>query len=103
MAIPVSRDAVRHIGTRPYDWASIERVAVSSTSAQSAAISANEVTVHASTKCYILAGANPTAAASTSIPLEAGEKFSFQIPAGHKIAVIRDSADGYLHIAPVVS
>jgi hypothetical protein len=103
MATPVSRDAIRHIGTRFYDTANLQRVAVASTSAQSSAVSANEVMLHASTKCYVLAGADPTAAASTSIPLEAGEKFHLQITSGHKIAVIRDSADGYLHVVPVVS
>jgi hypothetical protein len=94
-------DGVRGVGTRAYGDA--ERVAVSSSSAQSSAIYAVEVLLHASTKCYVKTGSNPTAAATTSIPLEAGEKFHLRLTYGHKIAVIRDSADGYLHIVPVVS
>lgn len=87
-------------GTRAYG--TVERVASGAASAQSAAITAEEVLLHASARCYVLAGANPTAAAATSIPLEAGEKFHMRITSGHKIAVIRDTADGFLHIAPVV-
>lgn len=87
------------MGTRTYG--AIQRVAVAAASAQSTAITATEVLLHASTKCYVLAGASPTAAATTSIPLEAGEKFHQRITSGHKIAVIRDALDGFLHIAAV--
>lgn len=86
-------------GTRAYG--TVERVASVAASGQSAAIVAEEVLLHASHRCFVLSGANPTAAATTSIPLEAGEKFHMRITSGHKIAVIRDTADGYLHIAAV--
>lgn len=90
------RDSTRAYGT-------IERVAVSSTSAQNAtAIAASEVMLHASTKLYYLIGTNPTVTASTGIPLEAGEKFHTQITPGQKIAFIRDSADGYVHVVQVL-
>lgn len=89
------------IGTRAYGTGA--RVAVGSGSTQSSAITATEVLLHASVKCYVKAGSAPTAVANgDSIPLEAGEKFHMRITSGHKIAVIRDSADGYLHIVPVV-
>jgi len=89
------------VGTRAYG-AAVSRVSVGGTSAQSGAITApaGEVLVHASTRCFIAAGANPTATTS-DIPLEAGEKFHLRITTGHKIAVLRDSADGYLNIVPV--
>lgn len=93
--------AINRIGTRAYG--TVERVTVGAAAAQSAAITATEILLHASTKCYILAGAGtPTPTSSTGIPLEAGEKFHMRITSGHKIGVIRDAADGFLHIAPVV-
>lgn len=91
--------AVNLVGTRAYG--AIERVASGAASAQSGAITATEVLLHASKRCYVLAGANPTASATTAIPLEAGEKFHMRITSGHKIAVIRDTEDGFLHIAAV--
>lgn len=88
------------IGTRTYGTTT--RVAVGSASAQSGAITATEVMVHASTRCFIKAGANPTAVADgDSIPIEAGEKFHMRITSGHKIAVIRDTTDGFVHITAV--
>ncbi len=102
MAVTQStEDAARvaTIGTRAYG--AIERVASGAASAQSGAITATEVLLHASKRCYVLAGANPTASATTAIPLEAGEKFHMRITSGHKIAVIRDTEDGFLHIAAV--
>lgn len=88
------------IGTRTYGTTT--RLAVTSASAQSAAITATEVMVHASTRCFIKSGASPTAVANgDSIPIEAGEKFHMRITSGHLIAAIRDTADGYLHITPV--
>lgn len=91
--------AINLVGTRAYG--PVERVGVATASAQSAAIAATEILLHASTKCYVLAGASPTATAATGIPLEAGEKFHMRITSGHKVAVIRDAADGFLHIATV--
>ncbi len=89
-------------GTRSYNYAAGQRVAVATASAQSTAITANEVLLHASVKCYVCSGPNETAIATgTSIPLEAGEKFHLRIRSGEEIAVIRDASDGFLHIIPV--
>lgn len=102
MAVTQStEDAARvaTIGTRAYG--TIERVASGAASTQSSPIAATEVLLHASKRCYVLSGANPTASATTAIPLEAGEKFHMRITSGHKIAVIRDTEDGFLHIAAV--
>lgn len=95
--IPVTR----LIGTRAYNYASIERVSVAAVAADSGPITGTEVMVHASVKCYILPGSTGTATASNGIPIEAGEKFHFRITSGNKISVIRDSADGFITIVPV--
>ena len=95
--------AVNRVGTRAYG--AVQRAAVASASAVSSAISATEILLHASTKCFVLAVAGtgtPVVAADTGVPLEAGEKFHMRITSGQRIAVIRDTADGFLHIAPVV-
>ena len=89
-------------GTRAYGPP--QRVAVSSSSAQSAVISGyGEVLMHATTACYVLCGTSPTVTAATGMPLIAGEKFHMRITDGSRIAVIRDSADGFLYIMPAVS
>lgn len=88
------------IGTRSYG-APLARLAVASVAAQSAAIAAGgEVLLHASTRCFIAAGANPTAT-TDGIPLEAGEKFHMRIAANDKISALRDTTDGFLNIVPV--
>lgn len=90
------RDSTRAYGT-------VERVAVSSTSAQTTTtLNASEVMLHASTKLYFVVGSNPTASATTGIPLEAGEKFHLQITPNQKIAFIRDASDGYVHVVQVL-
>jgi hypothetical protein len=75
-------------------------VTVAGSSAQSAAITGTEVLVHASTRCFIAAGSNPTAT-TNDIPLESGEKFHLRITSGHKIAVLQDTAGGFLNVIPV--
>lgn len=87
------------IGTRAYKTA-LARVAVASASAQSAAVVGAEVLVHASTRCFIAIGADPVAT-TNDIPLEAGEKLHLRLTSGHKIAVLRDTADGFLNVIPV--
>lgn len=90
-------------GTRKYDYANGQRVVVGAASAQSTAITATEVLLHASTRCFVLSSADPTAVATgASIPLEAGEKFHLRIKSGDEIAVIQDTAGGFLHIIPVI-
>lgn len=91
--------AVASVGTRAYGTA-LTRVAVAAASAQSAAIAATEVLLHASTRCFVAIGANPTATVN-DIPLEAGEKFHARLTSGHRVAVLRDAADGFLNIVPV--
>lgn len=89
------------IGTRAYG--TTERVLVNASGAATAAgIAATEVMLHATVRCFVKAGGGSPAATSTdSIPLEAGEKFHMRITSGHKIAVIRESTDGYLYVTPV--
>lgn len=94
---------VNLIGTRTYNYAALQRVAVANAAADSGAITATEVMVYASTRCYILPGASGTATSANALPIEAGEKFHFRITSGHKISVIRDTADGFLYILPVVA
>lgn len=89
------------VATRAYRAG--ERIAVGVGSAQSAAVQAYEVMLIAGGgKMYVIAGDNPTAAATTSIPLADGEKFHMRLTPGQKVAAIRDSVDGTLHIIPVV-
>ena len=80
-------------------YSSVTRLGVGAASAQSAAIAGSVVLLHASVKCYVIAGADPTATVTGAIPLEAGEKFHLAIDSGQKIAAITDGGSGYLHIA----
>lgn len=58
--------------------------------------------VRPSSRCFIAVAPAPSAAnAAGSIPLEAGESFHLQLNAGDKIAVIQDTAAGFLYILPV--
>jgi hypothetical protein len=84
-------------GTRRYSF--FEKVAVSSTSAQSAALTeCDEVLLCATKAMWVTLGSDPTATTSNSIPLIAGEKFHLRVTPGYKIAAIRDSEDGSLVI-----
>ncbi len=84
---------------RAYDWANIAVVSVGSASAQSSAVSvAGDYELATDTDCYVLVGANPTAAASTSRFLAAGQRMTLKLAAGDKVAAIRKSADGKLSI-----
>lgn len=95
----VQTSALATVGTRGYGTA-LTRVTVAGSSAQSAAITGTEVLIHANTRCFIAAGSNPTAT-TNDIPLESGEKFHLRITSGHKIAVLQDTAGGFLNIIPV--
>jgi hypothetical protein len=100
LSVDENKAEVIRVGTRAYG--TTVRQAVGSTSAQSSAITGTEVMVHATTACYIKNGSNPTAVNNgDSIPMVAGEKLWLRITTGDKIAVIRDSADGYIFISPV--
>lgn len=88
--------------TRAYDWGIGQKVAIGTASAQSASIDAVEVMLRPSSRCFIAVGANPAAAnAAGSVPLEAGESFHLQLASGDKVAVIQDTAAGFLYIMPV--
>ncbi|HEX5935824.1 MAG TPA: hypothetical protein VFY63_16820 [Pseudorhizobium sp.] len=90
------------VGTRAYG--AVSRIAAASATTLSAAIAASEVLLHASVKQYVAAVSgegSPTITAETGIPLEAGEKFHMRITSGERIATIRDTEDGFLHIASV--
>lgn len=92
------------VGTRRYDTGT--RVNVGPDSALSTAIAATEVMLVASAKMYVLPVAGtgtPEVTVETGIPMEAGEKFHLQITSGQRIAHLRDTADGTLHIFPVVA
>ena len=84
-------------GTRAYTF--LESLAVSSSSAQSAALTGcDEVLLCATEDMWIVAGSDPTATTSTGIPLVAGEKFHMRVTPGSKIAAIRNASDGSLVI-----
>ena len=93
-------------GTRTHNTAGASRQAVGSTSARVALPTlgtSRELYVKATSRCFFLTGDNAvTAAAGTSHPLAADERFYLRIPAGHThIAYIRESADGFISIIPV--
>lgn len=92
-------------GTREYNKAGITRQAVGAASARVALPSlgaSRELYVMSNTRCYFLAGdSSVVAAAGTSHPLAADERFHLRIPAtATHIAYIRDSADGFISIVP---
>jgi hypothetical protein len=88
--------AVQAIGTRAY--AAGSRLAVVTADAATSGLAATEVLLHASTRCFVRAGAVAT---NADIPLEAGEKFHMRLTSGQQIHVIRDTADGFLNVVPV--
>lgn len=78
-------------------------VAVSGTSAQSAAFGDKKLMVVSTTACWIKTGTNPTAVADT----DANQYLPANVPVfiantpGDKIAVIQESAAGHLVVTPV--
>jgi hypothetical protein len=70
------------------------------TSAQSAAFNANtsKVRLVASQDCFVVAGADPTAASATGVQIIANRPEVFGVIPGQKIAAIRSTADGVLRI-----
>lgn len=89
--------ATATIGTRAYSAG--QQVAIGATSAASTGLTATEVLLHASSRCFVRVATAATAGAG--IPLEAGEKFHLRLTSGQQIHVIRDTADGFLNIVPV--
>jgi hypothetical protein len=86
------------------DWANGQLVAYTNIAAQSAAITATLVMVTSDQKCWIKAGANPTAtAAAGSYPVDPGVTLVLGFRSGDKISAIRDATSGSLVIMPALS
>ena len=78
-----------------------QKISISSTSAQSAAIS-NVVHVTPSVDCFVREAASPVALADgTDHFLAAGATQEFQVKNGNKLAFITSSATGTVYIATV--
>ena len=79
-----------------------QKVSYTGTAAQSAAFGANTYIAqfYATTDCWILFGANPTATASagTSEFLPGGMVMYYGVTPGQKVSAIRDTTSGDLHI-----
>ncbi len=78
-----------------------QKKAFTATTGQSSAVAAGTSLVRlcATQNCHIAIGANPTAVADgTGLYLPSGVVEYVGITGGHKIAVIRDTADGNLFI-----
>ena len=105
MATMLPEDDRGAVQTVIWDWLNGQKVAVSNTSAQSAAIGTEVVMLLCDTDCFIKAGSNPTAADSAgSFRLPANQVLIFGMEATtDKIAVIRGAADGSLYILPSVT
>lgn len=78
-----------------------QRIAFTGTSGQSAAFITDIITVYATEDCWLRFGSDPTAVANDgdSTFLPATIMRSYRVKRGDKLAVIRDSASGNLHIA----
>lgn len=90
--------------TRGYGLTSAQKVSVTSTSAQTTnVVGTSEVVLVATQDMWVTTGTNPTAVADAAgnLYLTAGEKFHMQIAPSHKVAAIRASTDGSLHVIPV--
>lgn len=89
--------------TRKLNVAGNDVVAVSGTSAQSAALDTAEIQLVSTTNCWLKFGTNPTAVASTDANqyLPANLIFVIKWAPGEKVAVIQDTTAGYLTVTPV--
>lgn len=83
---------------------STQSVAVSGTSAQSSAISANSgfVRLVSTTLCHIRIGSNPTAT-TANMPIVPYVPEYFAVTAGQKIAAIQNASAGTLYITEVTT
>lgn len=78
------------------------KVSISTTSAQSAAISASRVHVTPNADCYVREGINPTAVSDgTDHFLLGNATQEFFITPGNKLAFITESGTGFVRIAKV--
>lgn len=79
-----------------------QKVAMSTTSAQSAAINYGMVQITPSADCYVREGSNPTAVSDgTDQFLAANVPQVFLVTPGNKLAFIVASGTSSVHIAPV--
>jgi hypothetical protein len=93
-------------GTREHLTTGISRTAIVASSARVALPtlgSSREIYVMSTTRGFFLTGGGAVvAAAGTSHPIAADERFYLRVPAGHThIAFIRDSAGGFISVVPV--
>lgn len=78
-----------------------QALAISSTSAQSAAINGGRALIYATTACFARQGSNPTALSNgTDQYIPAGIIFRIYVPDDAKIAFITTSASGTVYITP---
>lgn len=96
LTTPVGLD-IDPSGTRSYA-AGITALSVTTTNAASAPVSASEVLIHASAKCFVRVG---SAATVNDIPLESGEKFHVRLTSGQTVNAITASGTATLNIVPV--
>jgi hypothetical protein len=94
--------------TREYTLSAGLRTAFTATSTTEAALpslgATRELRICASQRCWLITGATGVSAASagnTSLPIPADSVEVIRIPSGHThFRVIRDTADGFIHMAP---
>ncbi len=92
--------AIAKVGTRAYG-AGISALSITTSNAESAAVAAEEVTLHnrsGGSLCFVRAGAPATV---NDIPLEPGEKFTMRITSGQTINAIAATGAATLNIIPV--
>jgi hypothetical protein len=98
-------------GTRAYNFAQATRTAVGATSSAAVEIgtlsASREVMLIASTRCFIRFGASTVTAANAAdaalLVLPADAMFHMRLPSGvTHYTVIRDTADGFVGIVPVL-
>lgn len=89
--------------TRRINVAGNDVVAISGTSAASAAFATSEIQIVSTTNCWLSFGTAPTAVASTDANqyLPANTIWTIKWTPGEKVAVIQDTAAGYLTATPV--
>lgn len=89
--------------TRKINVAGNDVVAVSGTSAVSAAIVTNEIQLVSTTNCWVQFGLAPTAVANTDASqyLPANTIWTIKWNPNDLVAVIQDTAAGYLVVTPV--
>ena len=85
-------------------WSGVtDHLLITATSIQSAAIGANihDVRIVSSVACFVNIGQDPTAAGSDNngFYLPAGVVEYFHVSPGQKVAIVRDSADGFATVS----